>query len=688
MKKTKENRGMALITVLMTMIILLMLTVALVTINSNNLLYSFNYNSRVGALMAAESGVAYAIYELQENENWQPSELVHATSAGKFTIKFTDGTNKPPYFSYNNLTSPFPLTGAGYKNSDIAENSVDLIVTGKAGNTSRHIRVTLGRLTIGECGRFSGIANIMAGKFTIKRSPTAKDLSEGGSLHSNFKNVLDPNEPGIDTHSTEVYAYGGVISSTGGLNVPQYDSGNNTELRSGVQPRPVPDLDIKKVVASARGKQGVSSVSGGVYEVKQDTAGGEFNLYLYGQPATIPGTRIESNGQIVFTKDVYFQSDVIFKFPMKDNYYKEAGVILEKTGTTCPSIYVNGTSRDTTSFWVLGKVEGNGSIYNTGSTKFIMQTDLVASEESGAALLSEGDINVSLPASRLNPISLNLTGAILTHGNLKTTILDPNSPDNPHIALGDDAWPDEWVEMAYSNFVRKYGTGSKDINGDMKIDLPCAPPLNKDNPNDKWYMKFLPTTDLYKDEKNVGNSSITLVAHGDGVFSWTGPASGVEVNFYKNDLVVTPKNDDIDIKTPGTFVDTTLPSAWFPENAQIAIDGVEYNNSSSRAKLYTFMYNAINREYGGFDDSSSTTAIQGEVYPPNVRITGALLVADPNNLDGSGVFTDRAGNINVNLVSNKGRGDFTIIHSKNYEKLLALPELNSGLVVKTWEEVR
>jgi hypothetical protein len=80
--------------------------------------------------------------------------------------------------------------------------------------------------------------------------------------------------------------------------------------------------------------------------------------------------------------------------------------------------------------------------------------------------------------------------------------------------------------------------------------------------------------------------------------------------------------------------------------------------------------------------------LTGPVYTPDVTIKGALVVTDPNNLDGTGQPNDYNGNIKVNLSGPQDKGDFTIIHSRNYEKLLASPEIRSKIVVNTWEELR
>jgi len=690
MKQKKEHQGMALITILLMMVILVMLTVSLITINSNNLLYTLNYNSRVSALTAAESGVAYAIYELQNDSNWDNDmqTFTKYTDTGNFTIKFEDKAILPEnrtstYYSINNLNDD--ANAVGYRNTEIYPHTVDLIVTGQTGSTVRRIRVVLGWDNISEGGRCSGTAEVDAAKFIIQRATTAKDQNEGGSFHSNYMLPGDPNDPSItSTSSTDVQAFGGVISGCGSLDIPVYDANSGTQLREKVEPKPIPDIDIKKLVQD---KSTVNPAPGGTYRLTQDTKGGQFKLLDAGNnPVTIPNTYIDqATGQLVFTRDVYFSSDVKFEFPMKDKKYATAGVKLEKTGNVYPSLYVNGSTENANSFWVMGKIEGNGSVYNTGSTKFIMETDLTASEETGTELLSEGDINISLPASRISPIQLNLTGAVLTHGNLNATVLDPNAADNPSIAMTGEKWPNDWVEKSYNSDV--YGSGTQEISGALTIDLPGPPPLNPPD-SDDWSMKIFPTTTLYANAKSMGNSDITLKANGDGSFSFTGTAVGVEINFYKNGVLVTPDNNDLDFYTPCDFKYGSYPSSWYPSSNSVYINGVDYGSNSARNMLYPFMCNAINEMFGGSSDPNSSVALTGPVYTPDVSIKGALVVTDPNNLDGTGQPNDYNGNIKVDLSGPQDKGDFTIIHSRNYEKLLASPEIRSKIVVNTWEELR
>jgi len=704
MKHNKDHHGMALITILLMMVILVMLTVTLITINSNNLLYTLNYNSRVSALMAAESGVAYAIYELQSDPNWCPAEISKKCNNGNFRIYFKPGTTVTDYYSVNNLNGEGLVSGYNEPNG-VPPHTVNLIVTGQTGSTVRRIRVLLGRANISEGGRCSGTANVYADKFIIQRATTAKDTSQGGSFHSNYRNPSDPNETSISAYdmlkgSTQVNAYGGVVSACGGIDIRDSDVNTmGTQLRPKVEPKPIPDVDIKELVLSKSGK---NPVSGGTYRLTQTTKGGQFQLLNEsGVPVTIPYTYIDQDtGQLVFTKDVYFSNDVKFEFPMKDARYATAGVRLEKTGGVYPSLYVNGSNRDTNSFWVMGKVEGNGSIYNTGSTKFIMETDLVASEETGTELLSEGDINISLPASRLSNINLNLTGAVLTHGNLNATVLDPNASDsyslasNPSTALpAGSQWPNDWVEQAYNN---------------VAPPAPSATPTTITIPQTglsmpgfgSWPVMFVPDGDTTIPSSGGGydksgiptKTSATLTVNGDGTYTFSGAK---HIHVYVDNKLCSwdTMNDWFDVDpvngtTIGNGIQVNLHENHWSTGSWIIDNG--YFNSGSA--LNNYMYNTLVKYEQSLGGNASATPVpvqqvSGDIYSPDILITGALVVTDPNNLDGTGQVNPDSGNIKVKLVSPKDKGDFTIIHSRNYEKLLASSEIKTKIVVNTWEEL-
>jgi len=700
MKQKKEHQGMALITILLMMVILVMLTVSLITVNSNNLLYTLNYNSRVSALMAAESGVAYAIYELQGNSDWDNGmqSFTKYTDTGKFTIKFENKSTLPEnrtsvYYSINNLNDDG--NAVGYRGTEIYPHTADLIVTGQTGSTVRRIRVVLGRDNISEGGRCSGTAKVEAAKFIIQRATTAKDQHQGGSFHSNYRKPGDPNDPSIkSTISTDVQAFGGVISGCGGLDIPVYDANSGTQLRPNVEPKPIPDIDIQALVSS---KSGVNPAPGGTYRLTQTTAGGNFELLdAGGNPVTIPFTYIDqATGELVFTKDVYFGNDVRFEFPMKDNHYGTAGIRLEKTNGVYPSLYINGSSTSADSFLAFGRVKGNGSIYSTGGTKFLMQTDLVASQDTGIELLSEGDININLPASRLSTINLNLLGAVLTHGNLNATVLDPNDPvNNPSLALpAGSEWPNDWVEQAYNNLV-------------PSVPVPSATPTTVNIPSsgismtapDGKIIEFIPDgrASILAGQTNgqIVPSTATLTINANGTYTFGGTANFVHI--YYNNFKCDQDTANSWVTNGTTIGNGTgdLHLNYWPCATPIGHYVTRNFFGSNQSAFSSCVYNTLvdyEQSLGGGGPAPSpgpVVSVSGDIYSPDIIIKGALVVTDPNNLNGLGPINTNAGNINIDLVSPKDKGDFTIVHSRDYEKLLASPEIRSKIVVNTWEELR
>jgi len=483
---------MALITILMMLIIIVMLTVTLVSLNSNNLMYSLNYYNRVSALIAAESGVSYTIYALQLDPNWSPDNFEHKTDTGKFTINF-----KPvDYFSVNNLLRSGDLYEAGYGKEKVYGNTVDLIVSGYVGNAVKRVRVTLGRQTISDAARITGKADIDVGIFDISSVSSSDD--KGGYFHSNSDDI----NAITSDNSSQVNAYGGTISAVGKVNIATYDVSNGTVLKNNAQPKIIPKIDIKSIVnqAALKSDSDVSKMGGGIYIIQKDTDGKYklFKMYDLNTSISPPdGADIDSStGVLTFNKDVYFNSDVIFGFK-RDSDYGNAKIKLEPAAADkpYPKLYVNGTSQDK-SFWVIGKVEGNGSIITSGGSEFIMETSITGQSDPGVALLSEKDIDIKLPASRISSINLSLRGAVLSHGDMNVSVMDPNDQDNPRNALGGIlGWDDNWVEQSFNNIQSgdpqstawRFPMETILIGpGGVKFDDPNPPPRFKQGNMDFW----------------------------------------------------------------------------------------------------------------------------------------------------------------------------------------------------------
>ncbi|MGM9998263.1 MAG: hypothetical protein ACI38Q_02525 [Candidatus Bruticola sp.] len=144
---TKRKQGIVLITTMLTIVLILMLLSSVVYSNFGGMCLTSNFYAREEALMAAQSGVDYALTKLQDNITWQgcdPNSKLYNSNVGLevtekdgnvwgmlttqngrrsfFRIKFNyeDGENgfdnmnntsdknyliKSPYVSVNNLYS-------------------------------------------------------------------------------------------------------------------------------------------------------------------------------------------------------------------------------------------------------------------------------------------------------------------------------------------------------------------------------------------------------------------------------------------------------------------------------------------------------------------------------------------------------------------------------------------------------
>ena len=677
MKKYKENTGIVLVTILLMLIIMVMLTIALVAVNSNNLNYSLNYYNRVAALEAAESGIAYSIYSLQIDPGWNPDEFLHNTDTGKFTINF-----KPvDYFSFNNLTGKTDLNKAGYGGETVYKNTVDLIVSGYSGNVVKRVRVIIGLPSISDVARITGKANIKAGIFDISSVSSSDD--KRGYFHSN-----SPDDDAIVSSSTsQVNAYGGTISAVGKVNITSYDASNGTELKNNAHARLVPSINIKGIVSEASTRAGIAKMNGGTYIIQKHTDGNYklFKLSNLNSPVAPPdGATIDpSTGTFTITKDVYIDGDVTFAFK-RNSDYGSAKIKLEpeETDKPYPKIYVNGTSENK-SFWVIGKVEGNGSIITGGGSEFIMETSVTGQADPGVALLSEKDIDIKLPASRISSINLSLQGAVVSHGDMNVSIMDPNDPDNPSKALGGIlGWDDNWVEQSFDNVESSGGGQSTAWRFPMETILIGPGGVKFDDPNppaglNKVTWIFGGSSGLWPvDDPRRGE----IFKNPDGTYTFNGGEnhSSYPQTEYQNRILVSYSG-------PAGYGSQVLVN-------RVGHNTINFNGSEGtipvasqkikdlfggEAGVYAHLYNSMNN-YNFEGDPRikpvEKTTMADTPYPPNVTIIGGLMIADPNGLDITG-----------NMFVDNSNGRFNLVQSKAYETILASPEFGRQLVVRTWE---
>jgi len=636
--KKSSSKGIVLISILMVTVVLLMVASSLLVLNYYNLGFTNMSENKVSALKIAEAGVAYAIYNLKENPAWEPNVPVvyHMKGVpGRFEITF-DRTK--PYYSVNNLkndaTDPNVIPGWGGKG--VPGHSVDLIITAYAGNEKdtkavKHIRAILQR-DIYYPGSFSsGQTTVDANTADIKTEATKENPGESGNIHSNSVKTGGGSDDGyaINTKNSKVLLHGGKASAQGDINIPDLDADSTTASLS--PGKNVTPLDLNKIITNGKAKVS-NKLTGGTYVINKDDVNG---------PSSLPASCEVKKGKLYIKEDLAFTGDV--KFELNDKS-KDAGIYLEKDKNgNAPSLYV-----DQGSLKIAGPIQGSGSCYVSGKTALIGETNIVASDDTGVAVLSKGDVSMELPSSRKKALDQSITGLVYSHGNINIKTLDPNSDVNPANNVSATPWPDDWEDSSG-------GSGGSGGSGDsFTYNLPVS----------------------------GGNSQVNIDIHSNG-----GDTSTITRNSdgsYTVDVIPgsPPSQLRLFIQKQGTgelLVDQTIPI-----NSSFSIT---YGANSQFAQSLDSYYSVSGTGSGsGSTDPTPTPSTAADKIPPNFTFTGGLVAVDPNNPVPSKANpdTDTAGNIKVAI----GQGRVSIISSPKYLKLLDFSESsNVNFRCIFWSEI-
>ena len=668
-----NDRGMALITILLMLIILVMLMSALVAMNTNNIFYASTYLNKISASAAAESGIAYAIYALQKDPSFN-SDIQEHTECGNFTVNFCRTGYKPEYFSYNNLTNGSPVAGGSFDGEDVLPYSVDLVVTGNSGPATKRIRVTLTRSITNDAGRISGWADVDGGIFRVSRVITPQDPSGQGSFHSNSSGnpLLDPPLAIKVDPNCQVITSDGVISAVGNISLNSTD----TTLKEGSLPKQITSIDIDGIISTAENK--IAHSPGGDYRVKGSH--GNYKLYHNGSPVDITGITVNDKGAIVINKDVFFEGDMKVSFEVSEEDLPDAGIVLEKKNDRSPVVYIKSDGAKEDSLNIIGKITGNGSVCTSGKTKFIMETDIVSDLDPGVALLSKDDVNIHLPATHVRPAELNMTGLVYTYGNINADFYKNVSPsDNP---VSVSAWPADWEDIVCGVSQEVYALPVDNFDIYDTVDPPSIP---------GFYWNF--TGGNHNDPFDADDPcNGTITENPDGTFTFNGGASNgndASIRYFSGPHGSGKRGVPFVI---GDGNEVTLTEHGFEPPLTIR-DSSLISDFGSEENLYKSLYGTL-KKYDLKNNSRSklvyTVPCDGKRYAPNINITGALVITDPNNLDGSGAFNPQSGNMTVKLRDPdfENKGNLSLIYSSNYEKLLGNSSISGKLRVTSWEELK
>ncbi|MEQ8224795.1 MAG: hypothetical protein ABRQ37_20925, partial [Candidatus Eremiobacterota bacterium] len=484
----KRPDGMVIISILMVSVILTMITTSLVVINYYNNEFTSITEDKAMAMKVAESGIAYAIYCLNENPAWQKTEHIDMMYIpADFDITFNKNAE---YYSVNNLKNG--AIDGGWGGVKVPGFSVDLIITGTVhrgdSNIKKHLRVILQR-DFNYPGSFSsGQTVVDADTLDLRKESTAENSSEAGTLHSNSvkTDIMNPAIKTFNAGKTNVFLHGGIASANGHIDIKtsglskNLDTDNNSSVDPVQQSKNVKPVDVGKTIEKARNTlPGASKV-----DVNGKTT---YVIYKDKVEPALPSSLCEvTKGQLHIKNDMLFNTngnDVKFELdysyanPSSTEYdpninISESGIYLDGTESHMPALYVDGGN-----LTVAGPVRGNGSVYITGEGTFIGESNIVSPEDPGVALMASKDLTMKLPSSRREELDINVTGLVYSNENINMGILRPDDPMNPANNLsGTTQWPSEWedivffkagdtLSLPFRTGVAADGTGNLVING-------------------------------------------------------------------------------------------------------------------------------------------------------------------------------------------------------------------------------
>jgi len=632
-----KNRsdGMIMISILMVSVILTMITTSLVVINYYNNEFTSITEGKSMALKVAESGIAYAIYRLNEDPAWNtPVNIPMIDVPGRFEITFD---NTADYYSVNNLR--FGARNGGWGGVKVPGFSVDLIVTGivKRGgsNVTKRIRVILQR-DFNYPGSFSsGQTVVDADTFDVRKEATAENTSEAGTLHSNSvkTDIMGSAIKTFNAGKTNVFLHGGIASANGHIDIKtsgllkNLDTGNNSSVDPVQQSKNVKPVDIARTIEKAKntlpGASKVNMNGNTTYVIYKDRV----------EPA-LPSSLCEvKNGQlhikddILFNangNDVKFELDYSYANPSSNAYdpnisIAASGIYIDGTESHMPALYVDGGN-----LTVAGPVRGNGSVYITGEGTFIGESNIVASEDPGVALMASEDLTMKLPSSRREELNIDITGLVYSNENINMDILKPDDPLNPakNISAGTQ-WPSDWEDIVFFKA------------GDT-LSLPFRTGVAADG---------------------TGN---LVINGGEGSFIRRNGPNSFTIHG------ITSASFDL----PGNhFVAGELPDITLPDS--ISNIGPGTITGEQKNTLMSLISNEFQRRSGVGPADPNTVKID-----PAFHVTGGVVAIDPNNPVPTveKPDTEEAGNINIDIK----QGKFFIISSKRYLKLLESAKAEGG----------
>jgi len=224
----KKSKGMALLTVLLLTTLMVLMAVSMVFISTNNLYLFGTQENKKQALRAAEAGIEYAIYMLNNDPSWglirplsfpkdgislpvcnKDNSIEEEITINKATFKISFNTGEGKYCSTNNLFSPNP-------SDDTPPYTAKIISIGEYGSVKKVMRAFLARSDFYPYNLNSeGLIVIGEGSYIIKGNDP-NDTNPPGGIYSGWKAKEGEAEvTGIMSSSSDITSYGGLLIAMG-----------------------------------------------------------------------------------------------------------------------------------------------------------------------------------------------------------------------------------------------------------------------------------------------------------------------------------------------------------------------------------------------------------------------------------------------------------------------------------------
>jgi len=226
LKRKLSLQGMALFTVLSVMVILLIISLAIVSLSTGNLKTVGNINARFQALNLANAAAMYAIYELQNNWSnhtpWSPGHMLPPPSGLTYAthtynpLTNTNGLPGKCRLAYiDNLINPHTAIVVGGPsfypslNTEVFSETAVIVAQGEYGGFKRTIRITVKYTYFGT--GIEGVISYNSGTLLLNGIENINTLAPGnGTIFS---------EDGITYNNLSNYKFynGSVLRSKGAI---------------------------------------------------------------------------------------------------------------------------------------------------------------------------------------------------------------------------------------------------------------------------------------------------------------------------------------------------------------------------------------------------------------------------------------------------------------------------------------